>query len=390
MAISVSMIVLVCFGTIIMLDVTNCQSPPFTSTAKTFGTPQVYELLVNMSEAYQDNFNKSMEMMAKQQQTLTQIAETQNQMANTFNQVVAILQMQNKQAQNMSATMNNVVDVLENQQESLDNISHSLPLILQQQEKNFELLDMQLSASRNNSMVTYVQGNQSINFQGMDAVMDNLTTAITRQQDIDMQILLLQDGPRDCSNLASTDFNSYCDTKMDENGWIKFQQRYDGSINFYRGWEDYENGFGSPEGEYWAGLRRIHELTQSGHWILRVELEAFDRSRAFAEYDAFEIGDVTSNYKLTIGSYNGTAGDSLEIHNNTMFTTYDRNNDNWPGNCAEYQKSAWWHREDCGYSNLNGIYDRSDRMFGNEGMWWYYWKGLQSLRKSVMKIKRME
>ena len=248
---------------------------------------------------------------------------------------------------------------------------------------------MQLSTSRNNSMVTYVQGNQSTYLRGMNGIMENLTTAISRQRDIEMQILLLQDGPRDCSNVASKDFNSYCDTKMDENGWIKFQQRYDGSINFYRGWEDYENGFGSPNGEYWAGLRRIHELTQSGHWILRVELEAFDRSMAFAEYDAFEIGDATSNYKLTIGSYNGTAGDSLESHNNTMFTTYDRNNDKWTGNCAEYQEGAWWHRDDCGYSNLNGIYDRSDRMYGNEGMWWYHWKGLQSLRKSVMKIKRM-
>ena len=131
MAISASMIVLVCFITIIVFDVTNCQSPPFDGTpidppfdgtAIDFDTPQVYDLLVNMSEAYQTNFNKNMEMMEKQQQTLTQIAETQSQMANTFNQVVAILHMQNKEAQNISTTMNTVVDVLQTQQESLDNI----------------------------------------------------------------------------------------------------------------------------------------------------------------------------------------------------------------------------------------------------------------------------
>ena len=371
----------------ILLDVSKSQSLPFTPSAVAFGTPQLYNLTVDVIENIQRNHNETMEMMQKQQQTLIQIAETQDQMANTFSQVVAILQMQNKQAQNMSATMNTVINVLENQQESLDNISHSLPLILQQQEKNFELLGMQLSASQNNSLVEPVRGNQSTNLLGVNDAIQNLTTAITRQLDIETQILLLQDGPRDCSNLASTDFNSYCDTKTDGNGWTILQQRYDGSINFHRGWEDYENGFGSPNGEYWAGLRRIHELTQSGHWILRVELEAFDQSTAYAEYDAFKIGDATSNYTLNIGSYSGSAGNSLGSHNNTQFTTYDWDNDNWDGNCAGYQKSAWWHRIDCGYSNLNGMYGKSS---SNEGMWWYHWKGITSLRKSVMKIKLVE
>ena len=32
-----------------------------------------------------------------------------------------------------------------------------------------------------------------------------------------------------------------------------FQRRFDGSEDFYRGWEDYEQGFGKADSEYWLG-----------------------------------------------------------------------------------------------------------------------------------------
>lgn len=33
-----------------------------------------------------------------------------------------------------------------------------------------------------------------------------------------------------------------------------FQRRMDGTVNFYRGWEQYKNGFGHAAGEYWLGM----------------------------------------------------------------------------------------------------------------------------------------
>ena len=37
-----------------------------------------------------------------------------------------------------------------------------------------------------------------------------------------------------------------------------FQKRIDGSVDFYRGFNEYENGFGSVYGEFWLGMYYIH------------------------------------------------------------------------------------------------------------------------------------
>ena len=76
------------------------------------------------------------------------------------------------------------------------------------------------------------------------------------------------------------------------------QKRFNGSMNFDFFYNGYKNGFGNLEGEFWLGLNKIHRLTSSGQFVLRVELEDWDGNTAFAEYDKFVIGDEKSKYNL--------------------------------------------------------------------------------------------
>ena len=132
-------------------------------------------------------------------------------------------------------------------------------------------------------------------------------------------------------------------------------------------------------------------MTHSGNWSLRVDLEDYEGNRTYAEYESFHIGDAESNNRLSIGSYSGTAGDSMagdHSLNNTQFTTYDRDNDALSGsNCADSGQGAWWYSA-CKYSNLNGQYLNAPR---GSGMYWYHWKNsYHSLKKSEMKIRRVQ
>ena len=89
----------------------------------------------------------------------------------------------------------------------------------------------------------------------------------------------------------------YCDQKTAGGGLTVFQKRLDGSVDFYRDWDDYKRGFGNLNGEFWLGLDKIHRLTK-GRSRLWVDLEDFDNQTAYAEYDSFAVGDEQSKYKL--------------------------------------------------------------------------------------------
>jgi len=91
-----------------------------------------------------------------------------------------------------------------------------------------------------------------------------------------------------------------------EVGLTVFQKRLGGSVDFFRGWDDYKQGFGNLSGEFWLGLEKIHRLTASSSNKLRVDLEDVPGNTVFAEYSSFAVANETEKYKLSLGSYSGT------------------------------------------------------------------------------------
>ena len=213
-----------------------------------------------------------------------------------------------------------------------------------------------------------------------------------------MHSLLL---PQDCSDLLKSaytqngvyfinpdgrgSFNVYCDMRTDGGGWTVFQRRQDGSVDFYRGWNDYKSGFGPLTAEFWLGNDRIHRLTAARPSTLLVELEDWNGVRAYAKYGKFKIGDEQAKYRLEVGSYSGTAGDSLiSEHNKKAFSTKDRDNDRWISNCAVRYAGAWWY-DSCYHSNLNGKY--LGRTSDDRGARWMSFRSSLSLAFTEMKLR---
>ena len=183
-------------------------------------------------------------------------------------------------------------------------------------------------------------------------------------------------------------FQVYCDMETDDGGWTVFQRRMDGSVNFYRNWTDYQQGFGDLSREFWLGLDKIHRLTSTAS-ELRVDMQDFEGNSAYAQYTNFSVGDSASKYILTVSGYSGTAGDSLAYQNRQKFSTRDQDNDALSGdNCAQRFKGGWWYNA-CHHSNLNGLYHGGPHSSYADGVNWYAWKGhYYSLKFTEMKVRQ--
>ncbi|CAG2235286.1 unnamed protein product [Mytilus edulis] len=152
---------------------------------------------------------------------------------------------------------------------------------------------------------------------------------------------------RDCSDLpqgslsgvytiypSDEKFDVYCDMDTAGFGWTVLQSRMNGSVNFCRGWCDYEIGFGNLNSEYWLG-------------------------------------------------------DSLTYHNGMMFSTKDEDNDiNYLDSCSQVFKGAWWY-SNCHRANLNGEYLGGHHSNLGIGIVWPKWTGMfYSLKSTRMMIER--
>ncbi|KAJ7988533.1 hypothetical protein DPEC_G00324560 [Dallia pectoralis] len=177
--------------------------------------------------------------------------------------------------------------------------------------------------------------------------------------------------------------NVYCDMTTDGGGWLVFLRRQNGNLEFFRNWKNYTLGFGDMTNEFWLGLANLHKMTESDQYELRVDLRDNGES-AYAQYETFTISDARSRYKIHIGGFSGTAGDSMTYHQGRPFSTYDNDNDIAVTNCALSYKGAFWYKN-CHRVNLMGRYGDNSH---SKGINWFHWKGHEhSIQFAEMKIR---
>ncbi|XP_071853771.1 fibrinogen-like protein A isoform X1 [Apostichopus japonicus] len=185
-------------------------------------------------------------------------------------------------------------------------------------------------------------------------------------------------------------FDVFCNM-TDGGGWTVFQRRVDGSVDFYRNWQSYKEGFGELDHEFWLGNDKLYDLTNQGDYQLRIDMVNKDGAPYYAKFDLFRINDESDNYTLSgLGTFNGTAdasdGIALSYHLNSAFSTFDRDNDDTGRtNCAVERHGAWWYKS-CANSNLNGDYMTADG--DRSSIQWYDLPGSQfNIKYTEMKIR---
>lgn len=135
-------------------------------------------------------------------------------------------------------------------------------------------------------------------------------------------------------------------------------QRRTSATDFYRSWQEYEEGFGAADENCWLGNARLAAISATGAHELRVDM-GYGGARYCAAHAQFALSNAATFYTLNVGGYSGNAGDGLRNQNGMAFTTFDADHDSYSGNCAVLYRGGWWYKM-CHTANLNGLYGSTE------------------------------
>lgn len=184
--------------------------------------------------------------------------------------------------------------------------------------------------------------------------------------------------------------------KIRDKNWIFLMRRKDGSVPFEtKLFNNYQNGFGTTNEEFWMGLDAMHELTKNNDYKLRIDLRDWKGRYWYAEYSSFSIGP-SPKYTLHLEGYSGTirARQSLGLeryHNGVAFSTRDKLQGG-SKKCPLKRGGGWWYRN-CAWVCLTGKYYHEHPSARNNGMYWYSDKvtgkyTFYSFKRAAMRITK--
>ncbi|XP_066913943.1 microfibril-associated glycoprotein 4-like [Clytia hemisphaerica] len=186
----------------------------------------------------------------------------------------------------------------------------------------------------------------------------------------------------------------YCEMEIAGGGWMVFQRRFDGSIDFYNAdWDAYKEGFGDASGEYWLGNKWLNLLTTSEKYDYLVWAKAFDGDTRMKKMLGVRVENEDEGFKITFEQetqdYSPNELYGMERMNGAKFSTVDTRNDVWSNaeGCA-FRFGPWWHLM-CHRVAMNGRYSHNGVASSEaNGIIWHDWKGYwTSLKESQIMIR---
>ncbi|XP_063915102.1 ficolin-2-like [Zophobas morio] len=186
---------------------------------------------------------------------------------------------------------------------------------------------------------------------------------------------------------ASQPFKVQCDMDTRGGGWTYVMRRFDGSQDFYLNWTDYKDGFGNLEGEFWLGLKHLHELTGTKPNELLFVLTDWDDKTVYSHFKKFSVGNEEESYLIkVIQGYSGDGGVSFTSHLNWRFNTLDKQ-DTY-GSCVETYHGPWWYGPGCFHVKLTGKYLKGEIKSFGDGIHYSEFHGYRySLKEVKMLVK---
>ena len=188
----------------------------------------------------------------------------------------------------------------------------------------------------------------------------------------------------------------YCDQDTEGGGWTVFLRNAHGLISFNKKWNEYKDGFGTVEYDFWLGNEFMHNATNlyNSHISKTAELyimvASADDKKFYVMYKNFAILSEATNYTLQVSNHlKGTMGDALEYHNNVKFSTKDRDNDDVNTvNCAtKFGGYGWWFKK-CYFAFLTRMkYDKVDVRLKPTPEWYYIYNDYRSLKNATMMFR---
>lgn len=79
-------------------------------------------------------------------------------------------------------------------------------------------------------------------------------------------------------------------------------------MDFYKGWEEYAEGFGDSAQDYWLGLRHVHALTKRDLHTLYVKVTDYNGQSKYATYGSFSVSSEAKKFRLSVNDFSGDAG----------------------------------------------------------------------------------